>query len=106
QVYSPFLPAAHRRFPNQAPSAFPSAARPWRIDNAYVEALAELGVVGLVLFVGTFGTGVVIAVRSVYRQASEGSQWMLVGLLWLLVSIGVWAGEGLVAGVSYTALPW
>jgi O-antigen ligase len=106
QVYGPFLAAAHRHFPNQPEFAFPSATRPWRIDNAYVEALAELGVVGLALFVGTFGTAVVMGARGVLGAADEPAQWMLVGLLWVLVSFGVWAGEGLVAGVSYTALPW
>ena len=58
QVYGPFLADAHRRYSNQPEQAFPHAADPDRqygIDNAYIQALAELGIVGFLLFLALLG---------------------------------------------------
>jgi len=52
QVYEPFLADAHRRYSGQPEQAFPHEADPKRqygIDNAYIQALAELGAVGFLL---------------------------------------------------------
>ena len=67
QVYSPFLAAAHRRFPNQPEEAFPSPTRRWGIDNAYVESLAELGIVGTAVFLGFLATGLALGIRGSLR---------------------------------------
>jgi hypothetical protein len=49
--FDPYLPAAHRRFPDEAPLAFPSAApdRRYGVQNSWIQALADLGVIGLAL---------------------------------------------------------
>src|SRR5207248_9005772 len=57
ETFGPVLPAAHRRFPHQPAQAFPSPEHPWGIQNAYVEALAELGVVGALLFAAWIASG-------------------------------------------------
>ena len=46
-VYGPLLPTLHREFPNTPPQAFPSPQHPYGVQNAYVQALSDLGVVGL-----------------------------------------------------------
>jgi O-antigen ligase len=109
QVYDRFLDDAHRRYPDQPEQAFPNAAVPQRqfgIDNAYIQALAELGVVGLASFLSLLGAGLVYGVSRALRSPPEAALRALVGLLWLLVAMGAWVGQGLVAGVSFTALSW
>ncbi len=44
-----YLAAARRRF-NQPAEAFPSPAHRWGVQNAYVQSLADLGILGLVAF--------------------------------------------------------
>ena len=107
RVYSPFLAAAHRRFPNQPEEAFPSAEHRWGVDNAYVQSLAELGIVGTGgNLLASLGTGAGMGIRGSLRAPPEGTLLALSGLLWLLVTIGIWAGQGLVAGTGFAALPF
>ena len=107
-VYSPFLAAAHRRFPNQPGEAFPSPTNRWGIDNAYVESLAELGDrrhgACSSCFLGDGARARRPRARCARRPARP--QLALVGLLWLLVTIGIWAGQGFVAGTGFAALPF
>ncbi len=106
RVYSPFLAAAHRRFPNQPEQAFPSAEHRWGVDNAYIQSLAELGLVGTAVFLAFLATGVAMGIRGSLRAPPEGALLALTGLLWLLVTIGIWSGQGLVAGTGFAALPF
>jgi O-antigen ligase len=109
QVYAPFLADAHRRFPDQPEQAFPNADiqyRQYGIDNAYIQALAELGAVGFGLFVALLGVGLVLGLKRALRAPPEPAARALLGLLWLLVVAGVWVGQGLVAGTGFTALSW
>jgi O-antigen ligase len=109
QVFEPFLDAAHRRYPDQPEQAFPNANAPGRqygIDNAYIQALAELGVVGAGLFAALLAAGLVLGAKRALRAPPGASTCALVGLLWLLVAMGTWAGQGLVAGTPFTALSW
>ena len=105
-VYSPFLPAAHRRFPNQPDLAFPSPVHRWGVNNAYVQSLAELGIVGTMVFLGFLATGLALGIRGSLRAPPGQAQLALVGLLWLLVTMGIWTGQGLLAGTGFTALPF
>ena len=41
----PVLPAAHARFPNLPPLAFPTKQHEWGVQNAYVQAAADLGAI-------------------------------------------------------------
>jgi hypothetical protein len=106
QVYTPELAAAHARFPDQPPRAFPSPAHPWGIDNGYIEALAELGAVGLVLFLAPLATGLVLGTRSALRAPPAVSARATLGVLWLLIAIGSWIGQGLSAGTPWAAVAW
>jgi len=106
QVYSPVLPAAHREFPNQPAQAFPAPDHTWAVDDAYIQSLAELGILGTALFVGLLVTALRLGVVRTLRGPPAGARVALLGLLWLLVAMGIWAGQGLTAGVAFAALPW
>ena len=74
QVYAPFLDDAHRRYPDQPEQAFPYAADPMRrtaIDNAYIQTLAELGLVGLGLFLALLAAGLVLGRARALRAPPE-----------------------------------
>ena len=66
-VYSPFLAAAHRRFPSQSPQSFPSPQNKWGVDNAYIESLAELGLVGTAVFLAFLGISLALGLRGALR---------------------------------------
>jgi hypothetical protein len=103
-TYGPVLPAARRRFPSQPALAFPSPAHPWGIQNAYVEAMAELGLVGAALFAAWIVSGFVTAARFVRRDSVQPQAFL--GLLWLCVALGVWNGLWFIGGNPFDALIW
>jgi O-antigen ligase len=105
-TYQPYLAAAHREFPDAPAIAFPSPAHPWGIQDAYVQALADLGVVGLVLFLGVFAAGLWTAARAALRAPPEIAALAAVAGAWLLVAMGVWSALGLVAGIPLDGLTW
>jgi O-antigen ligase len=100
-AYGPVLDDARRRFPDEPEEAFPSPERPWGVQTLYVQVLADMGLVGLAAVVGLFAAAVAAAVRG-----ARGSPVPVVGLGWLLVAAGVWAGVGLVPGLPLDALTW
>jgi hypothetical protein len=100
-AYTPYLEAARRRFPSEPAEAFPSPEHRWGVQNAYLEALADLGVLGLLALVTAFGSALVMGVRR-----SRVTPFALVGVAWILVASGVWLGLGLVAGIPLAALTW
>ena len=102
-VYSPYLEDARAKFPNSPPRAFPSPAHPWGVQNLYVQALAETGVIGFLLLVGLFVSGLATAGRVALRGPPEVG---LLAVLWLLVCIGVWNALGIIAGIPMDALTW
>lgn len=104
-VFEPQLPAAHARFPDQPPLAFPSRAHPWGIDNAYVETLAELGLVGIVLLAAILAAGLIAGVRTALRAPPFAAGVATLGTAWLLVAAGVWIGQGLVIA-PFTDTVW
>lgn len=105
ETYGPVLPAAHRRFPSQPPQAFPSPAHPYGIQNAYVEALAELGIVGALLFAAWIASGLIVGARGALA-APHGLSPPLLGLLFVCVALGVWNGLWFIAGNPFDALLW
>lgn len=94
--YGPQLAEAQRRFPREPDLTFPSPEHPWGVHNAYVQALADLGLPGLLALLGLLATGVLLAVR---RGAT-------LALAWVLVCAGISNGRGLVAGIPLDALLW
>jgi O-antigen ligase len=102
-VYSPYLDDARARFPSSPPRAFPSPEHPWGVQNLYVQTLAETGVVGFLLLVALFVSGLATAGRVVVRGPPAVG---LLAVLWLLVCIGVWNALGIIAGIPVDALTW
>jgi O-Antigen ligase len=105
-VYSPYLAAAHRRFPSQPPQAFPSPKNLWGVDDAYVESLAELGLAGTAILLAFLGTALALGLRGSLRAPPPAAQLALAGLAWLVVTMGIWAGEGFDPGSGFAALPF
>jgi hypothetical protein len=95
----PVLPAARRRFPNVAPLAFPTAAHEWGVQNAYVQAAADLGAVGVVLWLAPFVLALLLALRANAPPCS-------VATFTILSAMGIWIAQGLVAGIPLDALTW
>jgi O-Antigen ligase len=100
-AYGPHLEDARKRFPDEPAEAFPSPERPWGVQNAYVQTLADLGLVGLAVLAALGWAAV-----SAGRAGARASPLALVGLLWLLVAAGIWIGVGLVPGIPLAALTW
>jgi O-antigen ligase len=94
-VYGPQLPAAHREFPDQPPLAFPSPQHPWGIDNAYAQVLAELGLVGAVLFGALLIAVLERGLRASLRRPSDRAWIALLGTTWALIAAGLWIGQDL-----------
>ncbi|MET0938586.1 MAG: hypothetical protein ABWY51_05125, partial [Gaiellaceae bacterium] len=106
EVYGDYLEDARREFPDTPEEAFPSPEHPYGIQNAYVQALADLGLVGFGLLLLTFLTGLWLTVRAVLRgPPPEVLPGTLAGA-WLLLVMGTWTAVGLVAGVPLDALTW
>jgi O-antigen ligase len=103
-VYGPLLPLLHRRFPDTPEQGFPSPDHPYGVQNAYVQALSDLGLVGLVLFLGALLTPLALGLLRLFRgpPAAEG----LLPVSWLLVAMGVLTAIGLVAGIPLDAVLW
>jgi hypothetical protein len=100
-AYRPYLADARDRFPDEPDEAFPSPEHPWGVQSLYVQVPADLGLVGVAALVGLFATAVAAAVRG-----ARASPVPVVGIAWLLVAAGVWAGIGLVPGLPLDALTW
>jgi hypothetical protein len=98
-AYRPYLAAAKRRFQQPAES-FPSPSHPWGVQNAYVQTLSDLGVGGLVVFLGAL---LVPAGTALARGRGDAR---LAGVGFVLVSMGSWNGLGLVTGSPIDALTW
>jgi hypothetical protein len=98
-AFEPYLASAHRRF-TQPPEAFPSSNHRWGVQNAYVQALADLGVLGLPAFLAAL----LIPARRAFKSA--GGDARLGGIALILLVAGAWNGYGLVAGIPLAALTW
>jgi len=95
----PQLPAAHRKFPHVAPVAFPTPAHEWGVQDAYVQAAADLGAIGLVLWLAPFAIALVLALRA---NAPPGA----IAAFSVLAALGLWIGQGLIAGLPLDAVTW
>lgn len=99
ETVDPVLPAAHAKFPDVAPLAFPTREHEWGVQNAYVQSAADLGLVGLVLWLAPFAIALVLALGA---NAPPGA----VAAFVVLAAMGVWLGQGIVAGIPLDALTW
>jgi O-antigen ligase len=76
------------------------------VQNAFVQAMSDLGIVGLLAFLGLVVTGLVMAARTALRAPPPAAVAALVSLFGLVVVIGVLSALGLVAGIPTDALLW
>ena len=106
QVYGDYLADARREFPDTPALAFPSPERPYGVQNAYIQALADLGVIGLALLVATFAAGLFVAGRAALRAPPGVALPGAIAAAWLLLAMGTWSAVGLVAGIPLDALTW
>ena len=95
----PVLPAAQRKFPHVAPLAFPTRAHEWGVQNAYVQSAADLGSIGVLLWLAPFVVALLLALSA---NAPPGA----VATFTILAAMGVWIGQGLVAGIPLGAATW
>ncbi|MFL5919009.1 MAG: O-antigen ligase family protein [Gaiellaceae bacterium] len=95
-TFMPHVAEARRQFPDEPALAFPAPNRPYGVQNLYVQFLADLGVVGLLLLLAVFACAVRLAVRARLALA----------LLLTAVAAGVWIAQGIVAGIPLDALTW
>jgi O-antigen ligase len=103
RLVSRYLPDAHRRFPDVQEQAFPAPDRQYGVQNAFVQALADLGVVGLALFAGLLAAGIWIA----ERRALRADAWVSLAAAGIvLVTAGVWTAQGLLAALGVGSLMW
>jgi O-antigen ligase len=100
------LPAAHRRFPDLAPQAFPSPQNEYGVQMLYVETLASLGAIGLLLLVGWLATTFAVGVRTALRAPRDAALPATLGVFWLVLAAGLFTAIGLVAGIPTDALLW
>ena len=102
----PELPAAHRRFPTVARRAFPGPGHQYGVQILYVQALADLGLVGFVLTLGWLGAGLAAGARAAFRARADVAWVPTLGVCWLVLALGLWTALGLVAGIPLDALTW
>jgi O-Antigen ligase len=101
--FEPYLPAAHRRFPSIANIAFPAAGpgRHYGVQNAWVESLADMGVVGFALWLSLFLAVAWLSARAMLKSRSVAS---LLGLTATAALVWLWTAQGIVAGIPLDAL--
>jgi O-antigen ligase/polysaccharide polymerase Wzy-like membrane protein len=105
-TYGPELPAAHERFPHVSALSFPSRTRSYGIQDLYIQALADLGVIGFLLLVALFGAGIWLGLASAFRAPPVTSFAALLGVFWLVMSLGFWGTQDFVAGIPTDAVTW
>ena len=103
--FMPFIPAAKRRFTDVSANAFPSPAPNHRygVQNVWLQALADLGVIGLVLWLALFAAAAWLATWTAVRV---GALTAFLGLAWTALLVWLWTAQGFVAGIPLDALTW
>jgi O-antigen ligase len=104
-TYGPYLDDTRRRFPDVPEASLPSPEHPWGIQSGYLQAAAELGVAGGAAFLAALLVPLALAWRAAAR-ARDAAADAAIPLLWLLVTMGIWLGLGVVAGIPLVALQW
>jgi O-antigen ligase len=99
-AFTPTLAAAHRRFDNVAERSFPAPSRIYGVQNAYLQSLADLGVVGFAALVAVLGAALALAWRARSNRAGA------IAVLWIVLVAWLWTAQGFIAGVPLDALVW
>jgi len=104
--YGRYLPAARRKFPGTAPLAFPSPQHPYGVQNAWVQSLSDLGVVGALLLVALFLTPLRLVARLALRGPPDVSVVAATAGGALVAAAAVWSAVGLEAGLPIDGVTW
>ena len=104
-AFEPFLNDARTRFPDVSVEALPSRRHPWGVQNAYVQAAADMGLLGLTALVAVVLTSLGRALRVALRPVPPASFALGIGIALLVCALEL-AALGLVPGVPATALLW
>jgi hypothetical protein len=96
--WTPYLPAARRRFSDQPPRYFPATDGPLIPQQTFDQVAAELGLVGSIAFVAFLGGAAYGAARAARRSPLAAA--------WLAGTIGAIAGDGFFGGTTLVALAW
>ena len=105
-AFTPHLAAARKRFSSQPPQSFPSPQHEWGVQNGIVQTLADLGVVGLVLLAAFFVAAFRLLVRVASRAPPALARQALAAIGWVLLSLAVFTGTGLLAGAVVDGQIW
>ena len=103
-VFEPYIDDAHRRFPDVVELAFPAPGREWGVQNLYIQALADAGVIGFGLLLAVGAVGLLLAWRAATRAPTPWAAGAgLLSVCALLTLAGEWASLGIVAGIPLQA---
>jgi hypothetical protein len=105
-AFAPHLAAAHRRFSSQPPQAFPSPQHEWGVQNGVVQTLADLGVAGLLLLAAFFVATFRLLLRVALRAPPALARQALAATGWVVLSLAVFTGTGLLAGAVVDGQIW
>lgn len=103
ELLRPYLPDARARFPDVPDEAFPRPGFTFGVQNAWVQALSDLGVIGFALFGLLLGGGAWLGVAAALRS---GALPALAGAGTVLVAAALWTAQGLVPGLGMDSLTW
>ena len=103
-TFEPYIPAAKHRFPDESLNSFPSRApnRQYGVQNLWVQALADLGVIGFLLTAAVF----VAAAWLAGRAALAGRRIGTIALAWTALLVWLFTAQGFIAGIPLDALTW
>jgi O-Antigen ligase len=103
-TFEPYLPAAHRHFPDESPNSFPSRAqnRRYGVQNLWVQALADLGVIGFGLTAAVFAAAAWLAARAALAGRRIGT----IAIAWTVLVVWLFTAQGFIAGIPLDALTW
>jgi hypothetical protein len=103
-TFEPYIPAAHRRFPDESPNSFPSRApnRQYGVQNLWVQALADLGVIGFLLITAVFAAAALLGGRAALAGGRVGT----IALAWTALLVWLFTAQGFIAGIPLDALTW
>jgi O-antigen ligase len=104
--FEPYLDDARKRFPTVADQAFPSVGHPWGVQNAYVQAAADLGIPGAVLFLVLVLAPAALVVRVATSSVGDRREAAVAVIVITFVVAALWAAIGLVAGIPLAAASW
>jgi len=103
-VFEPYVDDARRRFPDVDSLAFPAAGREWGVQNLYIQMLADVGAIGLVLLLALGTGGLVLAWRTAAHATNPWAAGAGLAVLCAFLTLaGEWASLGIVPGIPLQA---